>query len=132
MVDLPWWCDIIRINAYPTDAANNDLSPFGLNPINTDENSQSKQNRVVVMIQLMKKRIYPETMEILYDQPFSPESPAEDFEIKGGKWYGDEAGWLIGENRENSADMVMSQGEYFGDVLVKIDAVMVLKLIVPG
>lgn len=78
------------------------------------------------MIQLMKKRIYPETMEILYDRPFTPKSLAEDFEVKGGQWYVNEDGWLVGENRENSAAMVMSKGEYFGDVLVEFDAATVL------
>ena len=60
------------------------------------------------MIQLMRKRIFPEEMEILYDRPFTPESLAEDFEIKGGAWHVAEDGWLIGANRENSAAMVMS------------------------
>ena len=78
------------------------------------------------MIQLMRKRMYPETMEVLYDRPFTPESFAEDFEIKGGEWHVDEEGWLIGANRENSAAMVMSKGEYFGDVLVEFDAATVL------
>ena len=78
------------------------------------------------MIQLMKKRIFPEEMEFLYDRPFTPESLAEDFEIKGGEWYVDEDGWLIGANREKSAAMVMSKGEYFGDVLVEFDAATVL------
>ena len=78
------------------------------------------------MIQLMRKRIFPEEMEILYDRPFTPESLAEDFEIKGGEWYVDEDGWLIGANRENSAAMVMSKAEYFGDVLVEFDAATVL------
>ena len=41
------------------------------------------------MIQLMRKRIFPEEMEILYDRPFTPESLAEDFEIKGGEWHVD-------------------------------------------
>lgn len=78
------------------------------------------------MIQLMKKRMFPEKMEVLYDRPFTPESLAEDFEVKGGEWYVDEEGWLIGANRENSAAMVMSKGEYFGDVLVEFDAATVL------
>lgn len=78
------------------------------------------------MIQLMKKRMFPEEMEVLYDRPFTPESLAEDFEVKGGEWYVDEEGWLIGANRENSAAMVMSKGEYFGDVLVEFDAATVL------
>lgn len=74
------------------------------------------------MIQLIRSRLYPEKMEVLYDRPFSPEMIAEDFEIKGGNWYVDEEGWLVGENRENFAAMIMSKGEYFGDVLIEFDA----------
>ncbi|MDO5445670.1 MAG: hypothetical protein Q4F31_08630 [Eubacteriales bacterium] len=79
------------------------------------------------MIQLIRSRLYPEDMEIMYRCPaFSSEVLDRDFEIKGGKWYTDEEGWLIGENRENFAAMVMSKGEYFGDVLVEFDAATVL------
>ena len=79
------------------------------------------------MIQLIRHRLYPENMEILYRKElFTPEVLAEDFEIKGGKWYTDSDGWLIGENRENYAAMIMSRGEYFGDVLVEFDASTVL------
>lgn len=78
------------------------------------------------MIQLIRSRLYPEEMEVLYHKAFTPAVLAEDFEVKGGKWHVDEDGWLIGENRENSAAMVMSKGEYFGDVLVEFDAATVL------
>ena len=77
------------------------------------------------MIQLRRKAIYPEKLEILYDTPLSEESLKRDFEIKGGKWYVAD-GWLIGENRESSAAMIMSKNEYFGDVLVEFDAATVL------
>ena len=78
------------------------------------------------MIQLMCLPLYPEQMEVLYDRPFSPEMLKEDFEIKDGKWYVDEDGWLIGENRRNSAAMCISKAEYFGDVLIEFDAATVL------
>ena len=78
------------------------------------------------MIQLMAMQLFPEQMEVLYDRPFSPEMLKEDFEIKDGNWYVDEDGWLIGENRQNSAAMVISKGEYFGDVLIEFDAATVL------
>lgn len=78
------------------------------------------------MIQLMCMQLFPEQMETLYDRPFSPEMLKEDFEIRDGKWYVDEEGWLIGENRKNSAAMVTSRGEYFGDVLIEFDAATVL------
>ena len=74
------------------------------------------------MIQLMKKQIYPETMEVLYDRPFTPQSVDEDFEVKDGKWYVDEEGWLIGENRKNSDAMIFSKADYLGDILVEFDA----------
>ena len=78
------------------------------------------------MIQLMCMPIYPEQMEILYSRPFSEEMLSEDFEIKDGKWYVDGDGWLIGENRKNSAAMCISRAEYFGDVLIEFDAATVL------
>ena len=42
------------------------------------------------MLQLIRSRIDPEALEVLYDRPFSRESIAEDFEIKGGNWYVDD------------------------------------------
>ncbi len=78
------------------------------------------------MIQLMRYKLEPETMEVLYGRPFSAEALAEDFEIKDGRWYVDDEGWLVGENRNSSAAMVMSKGEYFGDVLIEFDAATVL------
>ena len=65
-------------------------------------------------------------METLYEcGEFDDNILRRDFEIKGGRWY-TEDGWLIGENRENFAAMIMSRGEYFGDVLVEFDAATVL------
>ena len=79
------------------------------------------------MIQLIKSQIYPEKLDVLYQCPsFTPEIIARDFDVKGGTWYTDENGWLIGENRENSAAMIFSKGEYFGNVLVEFDAATVL------
>lgn len=78
------------------------------------------------MIQLIRSRLYPEKMELLYKcDTFTEEIVERDFERKGGKWYVQD-GWLVGENRENSAAMIMSKGEYFGDVLVEFDASTVL------
>ena len=74
------------------------------------------------MIQLMKKQIYPETMEVLYDRPFTPQSIAEDFEVKDGTWHVNEEGWLVGENRKNSDAMIFSKADYLGDILVEFDA----------
>ena len=79
------------------------------------------------MIQLMKTQLFPEQMDVLYRaETFTQARVDADFEVKGGKWYVDEEGWLVGENRENSAAMIMSKGEYFGDVLVEFDAATVM------
>lgn len=78
------------------------------------------------MIQLMKSRLFPEKMDILYQKPFTPQTLQEDFEIKGGKWLVDDDGWLIGENRESSAAMIFSRNEYFGDVFIEFDAATIL------
>ena len=78
------------------------------------------------MIRLRRKALYPETMPVLYDTPLSEESLNRDFEIKGGNWYMDEEGWLIGENRQSTAAMILTKAEYFGDVLVEFDAATVL------
>lgn len=79
------------------------------------------------MIQLMKTQLFPEKMDVLYrKEAFTAQDVESDFEVKGGKWHVDEDGWLIGENRENSAAMIMSKGEYFGDVLVEFDAATVM------
>ena len=77
------------------------------------------------MIRLMRYLVDSENLPILYDTPVSEAMLANDFEIKGGKWYVED-GWLIGENRESSAAMIMSKNEYFGDVLVEFDAATVL------
>jgi len=79
------------------------------------------------MIQLMNKRIDPKKLEVLYcKDTFTQEAIDADFMPKGGKWYTDEDGWLIGENRENSAAMIISKGKYFGDVLIEFDAATIL------
>lgn len=70
----------------------------------------------------MKKKLNPKRMEILYEcAGFTDETLDSDFETHGGKWYCED-GWLIGENRECSAAMVMTKAEYTGDVLVEFDA----------
>ena len=78
------------------------------------------------MLELMCRTIYEDKIEVLYDRAITADSLKEDFDIKGGQWYVDNEGWLIGENRECSAAMVMTKGEYFGDVLIEFDAATVL------
>lgn len=64
---------------------------------------------------LMKKRIDPDTMEILYDTPFTPESFARDFEVRDGDWHVRD-GHLIGESRKNFASMAILRQSFYGPV----------------
>lgn len=64
---------------------------------------------------LMKKRIDVDAMEILYNRPFTKDSFEEDFEIKDGNWYVED-GWLIGESRKNFASMAVMKKDFFGPV----------------
>ncbi len=77
------------------------------------------------MIQLMKKKLYFEDMEILYNEPFEKNTFERDFVRKSGKWYVED-GWLIGENRENFAAMAISKADYFGPILMEFDAQTIL------
>lgn len=72
-------------------------------------------------MKLLKKEVFPDTCPILYDRPFSPESLAQDFEIRGGNWYVED-GWLIGENRGNFPGMVISRQGYYDNVILDFKA----------
>jgi len=67
------------------------------------------------MIHLMHRMIDPETMPILYAEPFTRESFARDFEVRDGNWYVDN-GWLIGESRRNFASMAIMRESFYGPV----------------
>ena len=70
----------------------------------------------------MKKRVYPESLKILFEaNKIDEKTLVEDFTVKGGKWY-TEDGWLIGENRECSAAMCITKQTYTGDLLIEFDA----------
>ena len=78
------------------------------------------------MLQLMKKRLYPENMETLFcAEEFTDELVRDSFDVKGGKWYVED-GWLVGENRNCTADMIVTKDKFFGDILVEFDAATVL------
>ena len=70
---------------------------------------------------LLSKQINPDKCPVIYDRPFSKESLEEDFEICGGNWYVED-GWLIGENRENCAAMVISRKQYNENVILDFKA----------
>ena len=78
------------------------------------------------MLQLMKKRLSPEGMEVLFEcRDFTDDAVKESFDIKGGKWYVED-GWLVGENRECTAAMIVTKDKFLGDILVEFDASTVL------
>lgn len=64
---------------------------------------------------LMRKRIDPDHMKILYDTPFTQESFERDFEVRDGRWYVQD-GFLIGESRKNFASMAILKENFFGPV----------------
>jgi len=73
------------------------------------------------MIHLMHKTIDPDSMPILYDEPFSPESFARDFEVRDGEWSVRD-GWLIGASRRNFASMAILRQSFFGPVCLDFRA----------
>ena len=78
------------------------------------------------MLQLMKKRLYPENMETLFSaEEFTEDIVRDSFDIKAGNWYVED-GWLVGENRNCTADMIVTKDKFFGDILVEFDAATVL------
>ena len=78
------------------------------------------------VIKLRKHSIDNENLEVIYEKDFTSEVLEDDFDIKSGKWYVDCEGWLVGENPESSAAMVISKADYLGDVLLEVDAATVL------
>lgn len=70
---------------------------------------------------LIRKRINIDAMEIIYDKPFTPERFAEEFEVRDGNWYVED-GWLIGESRKNFASMAIMKESFFGPVCLDFEA----------
>ena len=57
-------------------------------------------------------------------ESFDDAAFAENFEVKSGTWYAED-GWLVGKNPQMNPGMIVSRGDYFGNVLVEITAKMV-------
>lgn len=64
---------------------------------------------------LMRKRIDPDNMPILYDAPLTQASFERDFEVRDGRWTVED-GFLIGENRKNFASMAIMREAFYGPV----------------
>jgi hypothetical protein len=70
---------------------------------------------------LMKKIVDLDSLPVLYGEPFTEESLARDFEVRGGEW-DVEDGWLTGRNRGNFPGMVISRRDFPGPVMLDFEA----------
>lgn len=77
-------------------------------------------------MKLLKKELLLDQCETLYHcGEMTQEILESDFIVKGGTWSVQD-GWLVGENRENFAAMVISRDNYFGNVMLDFRAATVL------
>lgn len=74
---------------------------------------------------LMRKAIEVADCPVLYDRPFSDESLAEDWRVRGGEWSMQDA-WLQGKNPLNAPGMITSRKEFLGNVMLEFEARTVL------
>jgi len=77
------------------------------------------------MLKLIGKQIDTDASEVLYDAPISTESFEKDWKVYGGEWWVED-GWLTGKNPENCPGMIVSTGDFFGNVMVDFEARTVL------
>lgn len=73
------------------------------------------------VIELMKKRILPDSSQILYNQPLTPEEFAENWTVHHSQWQVED-GWLVGENKGNWPGMAILKQDFPGNVLVEFEA----------
>lgn len=85
-----------------------------------------------------KKRAIPEGMlklafidvdlkgsQLIYQvDTFDDANFNENFVVKSGEWY-TEDGWVVGKNPEMCPGMIVSKGDFFGNIMVEITAQMV-------
>ena len=74
---------------------------------------------------LIGKRISPQTMKILYAEPFTSKSLERDFDIRGGEWSVQE-GWLTGKNPNNAPGMLISRIAFRKNIMLDFRARTVL------
>ncbi len=70
---------------------------------------------------IVGKRIDLDRSAVLYDAPFTVDSLARDWRVRGGEWRVED-GWLHGSNPENCPGMVTSVGGFADDVLLDFEA----------
>jgi len=70
---------------------------------------------------IIRKQINLEQSEVLYNRPFTAETLAADWRVRGGDWWM-EGEWLTGRNLENRPGMVTSRDSYCCNVLLDFEA----------
>ena len=66
------------------------------------------------------KQIVLDRCEVLYDRPFTAETLATDWQVRGGDWWV-EGEWLTGRNPHNCPGMVTSRASYCCNVLLDFE-----------
>lgn len=61
---------------------------------------------------------------IFLKDAFDEQSFKEEFTVKSGEWYTDN-GWVVGKNPEMAPGMIISNKDFFGNIMVEITAKMV-------
>ena len=74
---------------------------------------------------IMGKEVLFDASPVLYDHPFTPETLAADWQVRGGEWWVEDD-WLTGRNPLNAPGMITSRACYFGNVLLDFEARTVL------
>jgi hypothetical protein len=74
-----------------------------------------------VILHLIGKQIDTEDLPILFEPAISEEALKKDWTVHASEWHAED-GWLVGMNRENSAGMMVSRDDFFGDVALEFDA----------
>ena len=72
-------------------------------------------------MELMKKHVDLDRLEVLYEMPFEQAALERDFDVRGGCWTLQD-GTLIGANRENNPGMIISRQDFFGPVMLDFEA----------
>jgi len=87
--------------------------------------SQPLTPSAMLQLLILHRRIELPSCPILYDRPFTPESLAQDWQVRGGQWQV-EGEWLCGRNPANAPGMVTSRRSFPGNVLLDFQARTVL------
>ncbi|MFN8464083.1 MAG: hypothetical protein U0X20_00970 [Caldilineaceae bacterium] len=77
------------------------------------------------MLRIIGKEIDLDQSPVLYSEPVSAAMFARDWKIRSGEWWVD-GDWINGRNPHNNPGMIVSHGDFKGNVLVDFEARTVL------